>query len=155
MTAQPASAASSERKMDLDRTILIQLGLLLFVLVTVGNLLFKPFLRIIELREKSITGAKAEGAALIAQAAEKDAELHRALDDTRRKAMAERNRLIADAQKAERQILDGAQADAQRKLESARTVLAASQQDISAKLKSSTQELARGIAGKVLQRDVT
>jgi F0F1-type ATP synthase membrane subunit b/b' len=140
--------------MDLDRTILIQLGLLLFVLVTVGNLLFKPFLRIIELREKSISGAKAEGAALVAQAAEKDAELHRALDDTRRKAMAERNRLLADAQKAERQILDGARADAQRKVESARAALAASQKDISAKLKSSTQELARGIAAKVLQRDI-
>jgi F-type H+-transporting ATPase subunit b len=141
--------------MDLDLTLLVQLIILLTVLVGVGNLLFKPVLQVIDLREQSIAGARKDGARLVAEAEAKDAELHRALDDTRRKALAERTRLIADAQKAERQILDEARGAAQKRIDAARAELAAERAQTSTKLQAATKDLARSIASKVLLREVS
>jgi len=140
--------------MDLDLTIVVQLIILLAALVGVGNLLFKPVLAVIDLREASIAGARKEGVRLVAEAEAKDAELHRALDGTRRKALSERTALIADAQKAERKILDDARSSAQTRIEAARTELAGVRAKTSATLQAATQDLARSIASKVLLRDV-
>lgn len=141
--------------MDLDLTIALQLLILLTILVGVGNLLFKPVLAVIDLREHSIAGARKDSVRLVAEAKEKDAELHRALDETRRKALSERTAMIAEAQKAERKILDEARSSAQTRIDGARTQLAAERAKTSTKLQAATNDLARSIASKVLLRDVS
>jgi len=140
--------------MDLDLTIVVQLAILLIALVAVGNLLFKPVLAVIDLREHSIAGARKEGVRLVAEAEAKDAELHKALDDTRRKALSERAAMIAEAQKAERQILDEARRSAQKRIDGARAQLNADREQTSTKLQAATKDLAQSIASKVLLRDV-
>ena len=142
-------------RMDLDLTLVVQLIILLTVLVSVGNLLFKPFLQVIDLREHSIAGARKDGARLVAEAEAKDKELHKALDDTRRKAMSERAGLIAEAQKTERKILDDARASAQKRIDAARTELTAERAKTSAQLQATSKDLARSIASKVLLREVS
>lgn len=140
--------------MDLDLTIVVQLLILLIALVSVGNLLFKPVLAVIDLREHSIAGARKDGARLVAEAEAKDAELHKALDDTRRKALSERAAMLVDAQKAERKILDDARASAQTRIDAARTQLTSEREQTSTKLQAATKDLARSIASKVLLREV-
>lgn len=138
--------------MDLDLTFVVQLGLLLTTLLFVGNVLFKPMLNVIELREKSIVGAKAESLSLLQQADSKEHELRAALEATRRQAMDERAKIIGAARQAERQLVDSAKQSAQAKLDQARTSLATSQKDVESKLKTMSQDLANVVASKLLSR---
>ena len=61
--------------------------------------------------------------------------------------------MLADAQKAERQILDGARASAQSRIDAARAQLAKDREQTSTKLQAATKDLAQSIASKVLLRD--
>lgn len=140
--------------MDLDLTFVVQLGLVLTTLLFVGNVLLKPMLQVIELREKSIGGAKHESEALIKTAESKEIELREAMDGTRRAAMDERARLIAAARTAERQLLDSARANAQAKVDQARGKLQSQRAEVEVKLKAMSQDLAKVVASKMLAREV-
>lgn len=140
--------------MDIDLTFAVQFGILLATLLVVGNLLFKPMLNVLELREKSIVGAKADSAALVKQAQDKEEELRLALDNTRRQAMDERASIIAAARAAERQLVESARQSSQQKLDVARQKLQSSQKDIEGKLKTMSQDLGKVVASKILLREV-
>src|SRR5687767_11731347 len=109
--------------MDLDVTFFIQAFLVLTTLVLVGPVLFNPMLELVELREKSIAGAKLESQRLIAETEEKEHALQTQLENARRTALAERQKLVNEAREAERQLLDRARAEAQKKIEAARVSL--------------------------------
>ena len=140
--------------MDLDLTFVVQLGLVLTTLLIVGNVLLKPMLAVIDLREKSIGGAKHDSDALIKTAESKEIELREALDGTRRAAMDERAKLIGVARQAERQLLDQARASAQGKIDQARAKLTNQRGEVETKLRSMSQDLAKVVASKMLARDL-
>mgnify|MGYP000982543944 CR=1 FL=1 len=86
--------------MDLDPTFFVQAFLVLTSLALLGPILFNPMLELIELREKSIAGAKIESVRLLEQTQEKERALEAQLEDARRGALAERQKLINDARRA-------------------------------------------------------
>lgn len=140
--------------MDLDFTLVIQAVIVLTVLLTVGPLLFAPIMDVIELREKSITGARAEGARLLAETKAREHELETQLEDARRQALAVRAKMLADAKAQERQLLETAQQDAAKKLDAARKTLKDSESSVRKQLEASGKELARSVASKLLSREV-
>jgi F-type H+-transporting ATPase subunit b len=140
--------------MDLDITLIIQAVIVLVVLATIGPVLLNPMLAVLDLREKSIAGARHEGAQLLADTAAKEKQLEEKLEAARRQALAERQKLIGEAKDAERQLLDRARAEAQTSLESARGKLRQSQQTAKTSLEGNAKGLAQQIASKILSREI-
>ena len=140
--------------MDLDVTLALQALIVIIVLMTLGPALFNPMLELLELREKNIAGAKAEGAQLRITTKAKEQELNNQLETARRQAMAERQRMVNDARDAERQLLDKARAEALKKIDDARATLHASEVAVRKDLQASGKDLARTIASKILTRDI-
>jgi F0F1-type ATP synthase membrane subunit b/b' len=140
--------------MDLDVTLVLQAFIVAFVLVTLGPLLFNPMLQLLDLREKSIAGAKADSVKLVADTRAKEQELQNQLESARRAALAERQKMINEAKDAERQLLDKARAEALAKVEGARSALQANEANVRNQLQASGKELAKAIASKILSRDV-
>lgn len=140
--------------MNLDASFVVQLGIVLTLLLVVGNALFKPLLGVLELRERSIEGARHQSAALALEATKKEAELKSAIENARRQALLERQRLLSEGRDAERQVLDQARSAALKKIDAARLELAKTQELVSEKMKAQTSELAKAVASKVLAREV-
>jgi F-type H+-transporting ATPase subunit b len=140
--------------MDLDVTLIVQAVILLLVLATLGPILLNPILEVLELREKSIEGAKHDSKKLLEDTLHKERDLEAKLEGARRQALQERAKLINEAKDQERQLLDKAKASAQTQLESARTTLKESEKKARAALDQNGRELAKSIAGKILSRDV-
>jgi F-type H+-transporting ATPase subunit b len=140
--------------MDLDVTFLVQAGIVLTVLASLGQILFRPMLDLMELRETSIAGAKKESQKLLLDTEAKEAGLHAQLENARRSALASRQKLIDEARSTERKLVDAARADAQKKIEGARSSLQASKKQAHEKLEGAGKDLARQIANKLLSREV-
>jgi F0F1-type ATP synthase membrane subunit b/b' len=140
--------------MDLDVTLALQAFIVLLVLVTLGPMLFRPMLELLELREKNIAGAKAESVKLVADTRAKEQELQNQLEGARRQALAERQRMLGEAKEAERALLEKARSEAMKKVDGARSALAANEANVRAQLQQSGKDLARTIASKILSRDV-
>ena len=76
--------------MDLDVTLIAQFAIIITAMLVLGPLLFNPMLQVLELREKSITGARQDSQKLLADTSAKEQALREKLETARRGALAER-----------------------------------------------------------------
>lgn len=140
--------------MDIDVTILFQLGLFLLTLVVVTSLLLKPVMRVIEGRFQKIEGAQAEAARLDRQAAEsRDAYLMRireALNAARR----EREALKAAGNDEKRKLLADVRAGIALAMNDTREHVAVAELEAYRNLSTETEALARRLVARVLGREL-
>ena len=141
--------------MDLD-PVLIGLQVIPFLVALVGLhfIIFKPMLRYLERRERSIADDRREAEALQGQVEEKVAELENKLATARAEAASERQRLREQIRAEEQEILDRARERADALVEEARTQIAAEREAARRTLRDETETLARDIAASVLGRAV-
>src|SRR6185436_14755687 len=96
---------------DFDLTFLAQFLLFSMFIVVIKPLLFDPLLKVFEERERRTEGAKKQARAMDEKAGELLQRYEAALDAVRREASQERERLRAEAQKMEAQIMAEARAE--------------------------------------------
>jgi F-type H+-transporting ATPase subunit b len=104
------AASESHPLIDIDLTIVIQLGLFLVMLVVCNKLLFQPYLRLREQRADKIDGARAEAERMTAEADTKLADYERQLAAARARASDEHRRIRAEAAAHERDVTGTARA---------------------------------------------
>jgi len=117
-------------------------------------LIWKPTLALLSEREANIEGFLTEADRLQADAATRESELDGKLAEARAKAIAERNRLRAAAQTAERELIDAARAAADVRMTEARAALDAERETARKELHAGVGALSVGIASAVLGRAV-
>ncbi len=109
-----------QHQLGIDGSFFIQLGIFLFIFLWLQFVFFGPFLKLIQKREGSSGGLTEEAAKLEEAAASDELRYAEALVAARRKASAERDRVLGDARKAANDTVAGARAQAKTKLEQAR-----------------------------------
>ena len=140
--------------MDIDFTLLLQLGLFLIVLTVLNPILFQPLVRVFEARRQRMYEAKAEIDKLRHEAAA-DLEVYQGrMRDARDAAQSERDQLVAVGREEERRLLAAMRGEIAAALNEARDQIATAELDGKRKLGVETTELARRLVAKVLGREV-
>src|SRR6476620_8968676 len=78
---------------DIDGTLFVQFGLFVVMLFVLSRVLFRPYLKLRDLREKSIDGARAEAAEMDVRAKKIVADYDENLQKARLRGAEERLRL--------------------------------------------------------------
>jgi F0F1-type ATP synthase membrane subunit b/b' len=141
--------------MDINVTILIQLGLFLFVLVTASGLLIRPFLRIIEERHQKTQGLKDEIDRLARLAEENQTAYVARVREARNVARQEREALRAQGNDEKRKLLAQVRSDIAQALNDTRDRIARSEGEAGVALARERDQLAKLLVAKVLGREVS
>jgi F-type H+-transporting ATPase subunit b len=146
--------ASGGVEMDVDRTMLFQSAIFVLLIVVLSPLLFKPVLRLFEERERRTEGARSD-ARVMQDKAEKLLEKYEAkLEEVRRVATIERERLRAETLQLESRILGEARDATAKFVTEGRAQLERETAKIRAEMNAQRQAIAREIGSKVLGREV-
>jgi F-type H+-transporting ATPase subunit b len=140
--------------MDIDLTLLFQLGLFLLALVVLNRLLFKPLLEVIEQRREKMVGLKEQIERLRHDAAADLAVYQSRLREARDLAQREREALVSAGREEERRLLADVRAEIAKALNEARVEIERAELEAHASLSRDTEEMARHLVSKVLGREV-
>jgi F-type H+-transporting ATPase subunit b len=139
---------------DLDGTIFLQFGLFLVMYIVLRYVLFAPYLRMRAERSKGIEGARHEAHKMEAQARAAVTDYDAKLGRAKQRGAEERARVRSEAALRERQILGAARDEAQRSVDQARARITSEAESARAQLDAQAQALARGMAKKIIGREV-
>jgi F-type H+-transporting ATPase subunit b len=139
---------------DLDGTILVQLGIFLVLFFLLRALVFKPMTALFAAREEAIDGARDEARRMEREAKEQSGGFDEAIRRVRTEAGEQRDKLRADGLQLERTMLNAVKDETNRALEDARVKLDAERDAARRAMTAQTPVLARAIASKLLGREV-
>jgi F-type H+-transporting ATPase subunit b len=140
--------------LDLDWTVLVQLGIFLVVMFLLTRLLWRPYLRVRSERVSRVDGYRRDAERMEAEAAERLARAESELAEVRRVGSGERALARQEARAREQTVLAEAQAEAQRTLAEAGKRLEATLQAERAKVEVTARELGRQAVRRILGREV-
>jgi len=139
---------------DLDGTLLLQMGLFFVVLVILRSLVFKPMVALFDARDAAIDGAKAEARELEAEADDAGSTFDEEMRRVRVAAAEERDRLRAEGHQLERNLIATVQEETQKQLSQAETEAMTAVERVRKELPAKAEALAKQIASKLLEREV-
>jgi F-type H+-transporting ATPase subunit b len=148
------AAAPQAISVDFDATFLVQLVLMAGLTLVLKPLLFDPMLRLFEERERRIDGAKLQARKIDEKSASALAKYESEMAKTRAAANAEREKIRAEAQRREQEILGAVRASTTKMIEDGKRAAETEAARVRATLKDGTGVLARDLAGRVLGREV-
>jgi F-type H+-transporting ATPase subunit b len=140
--------------LDFDLTILVHMAAFAVLVIVLKPLLFDPLLNLFEERERRTEGAKLLARKMDERAGELLQRYEVELEAVRRTATEEREKLRAEGQRREAQILAEARAEAAKLFEQGKARIESERRARRAELVGKTQEIARDIAAQVLGREV-
>jgi F-type H+-transporting ATPase subunit b len=139
---------------DMDGTILVQLGFFLLLWIVLWKLLFQPFLKVRDQRAEGIEGSRQQAADMEAQAREAVKRYDETFNRAKLRGADERQKLRTEAAAHERQVLGAAREEAQRALGSARAKIAGDADKARQQLDSQAAAIAKQVASRILGREV-
>src|SRR6516225_405019 len=101
---------------DMDGTILVQLGFFLLLWIVLWKFLFQPFLKVRDDRAQGIEGSRKKAAEMEAEAREAVKRYDEAFNRAKLRGADERQKLRSEAAAHERQVLGAAREESQRSL---------------------------------------
>jgi F-type H+-transporting ATPase subunit b len=137
---------------ELNATILLQLAAFLFLLSFLSKMLFEPFLRLFEERERRIEGAQKSAGQYESLVAEKASQIDLRLGDAQREARATLVKLKEEGAKTQTKLIEQAKEEASGRVDDARAELFAATQEARSTLNAEAEAMAELIAQKVLGR---
>jgi len=139
---------------DVDGTVLVQLGLFLLLAFVLTKLLWKPYLRVRAERVSRVDGYRKDAARMEVDAAARLARAEAELGEARRVGSGDRAVARAEAQAREQTLLAEANAEAQRTLGDARKKLDTMVTTQRARLDADARGIAVQAARRILGREV-
>src|SRR5262249_20154438 len=135
---------------DLDGTVLIQLGFFLLLWIVLWKLLFQPFLKVRDDRAHGIEGSRQKAAEMEASARDAVKKYDEAFNRAKLRGAEERQKLRAEAAAHERQVLGAAREEAQRALGAARAKISSDSDKAKQQLDTQASLIAKQVAGRIL-----
>ncbi len=148
-------AAAEHPLIDIDLTVLVQLGLFVILFVACNKFLFQPYLALRERRRAGIEGAKAEAETMSAQADSKLASYEKQLGAARARAGEEARKIRSEAAAEEKRVMDEAKAAAQNAIDAAQTKVRSETEAARKELLTQASSLSTKMASRLLGREVT
>ncbi len=137
---------------DLDGTIVFQLVTFVLVFLVLSTFVFKPMLALFDAREKAIDGAKVSAKNLEKDADAALAKFEAEVKAAKVEASAERDRLRADGQRLERELVAGAREIADKALAEATKTMNDEAAAVRVAMRTNVPVIAAQIAEKLLGR---
>jgi F-type H+-transporting ATPase subunit b len=139
---------------DLNFTVIFQLAIVLILMVALSNLVFKPFLRVVQERKDWIEGAERKAREL----QQRSEELMERYQDSMSSAQAQgasiREEIRKEGLSKEAEILQKAMEEGNQFLEEMKGKIREESQNAKAGLRLQAQTLSREMAGKMLGRSI-
>ncbi|MEM7008840.1 MAG: ATP synthase F0 subunit B [Thermodesulfobacteriota bacterium] len=148
------SYAASGDLLSVNYTVFIQIIIFLAAIFILNKLVFKPFISLVDRRDKLTRGAIEEAHELEEKVKAIMEDYDAKLSEARSLAIEERNKLIAEGQNVAQEILGEARNETGALLDEAKVKLEAETKEIKEKIKSDIDSLAGEIATKVLGKEV-
>jgi len=137
-------------EIDLDRTVFVQVGLFVLLMLVLKPLLFDPMLGLFEEREQQTEGTKAEARAMDQASAESLAQYEQAIEHARAEGAQLQEQYRLEGIKQQSVLLTHARDAASRTLEEQRQALQREQSQVRATLEAQTHTMAQQIVQSVL-----
>lgn len=138
----------------LDYTVLIQIVAFLVFWFLLTKLLFKPFIGLLEERERRTEGAKAEAAALKEEGERLSKEYERAIAQAREEGRAAKEGIIQEARQLRERLLSQAREEAARMVQAAREEIRKELERGRELAAREAEAIARQMAEKILGRRI-
>ena len=139
---------------DLDITLLYQIGGFFVLYFILNAVLYKPVLKILDERDKNIRGTKQEAEILEAELQKRLMDYEKKLNEAKARAQEERLRIRQEGLDKEREIIENARKDAHDSLLQAKTKLEGEIKSTLIRLKNEGKVISKGIAERILDRKV-
>jgi len=140
---------------DMDWTVAVQLVLFLLLLAVLTQLLFKPYLRLRDERERAIGGTADEARRIETDAQARIAEYQGHLAKAKARGAEERARIRAAGAARERGVVDKARAETSLRVAEARAELARLGEQTRVELSRQADDIGRQLASRLLGREVS
>jgi F-type H+-transporting ATPase subunit b len=147
-------AAAEAPLIDLDGTVLLQFAIFVTMVIVLHTLVFRPYLKVRQEREKGIEGAREEARGMEERATAAAVEMEAKINKAKQRGEQERLHLRAEAAAYGRQVLGAAREAAQKAVTSARAQARAEEQTARTRLLAEAEPLAREAARRILGRAV-
>ena len=139
---------------DLDITLLYQIGGFFVLYFILNAVLYKPVLKILDERDKNIRGTKQEAEILEAELQKRLMDYEKKLNEAKARAQEERLRIRQEGLDKEREIIENERKDAHDSLLQAKTKLEGEIKSTLIRLKNEGKVISKGIAERILDRKV-
>ena len=106
VSSQPSIAAGEENILSIDKTVVIQIIIFLVAIYILNKLIFKPFLEVVDKREKLTTGTIEEANKLEQRANKIIEEYKHKLEEARSLALLERLKMRQETDNAAQDIIE-------------------------------------------------
>lgn len=150
--SQDAMAASDDL-LSVNYTLFIQIAIFIAAILILNALVFKPFINLIDRREKLTKGAISEAKELEARVRQIIEEYEARLGEARIQAQEERAGIVKEAEAAAGGMISKAREETSAILDDAKQKLEAETQSIKQKLSGDVEALAKEISSKILGRE--
>ena len=140
---------------DLDASLVVQIGIFILLLVILKPLLFDPMLKLFEEREKKIEGTRREATKEDERSAKALAKYEGILGKAREAGNLERDQLRSEGQKKEAEILALVRSQTTATVENGREAIAEEAKTARTALETEANVLGSAIASRVLGREVS
>ena len=148
------TVAAEHPILDIDLTIVLQLGIFLATAFIATKYLFRPYLTMRTERVEGIDGARKDADDLKAQAAAQLADYEDKLASARARAFDEQRKIRADATTHQNEVTAKARAEVAQTLTEARKSVAEKTDAARSELLPKADALAAGIVSKLIGREV-
>ncbi len=149
-----SQAFAAEDLLSVNKTVFIQIVIFIAAIFILNTLVFKPFIELIDRRDKLTKGAIKEAKELEEKVKEIILEYEARLHEARAQAIEERNKIVREGESASLAMITKTREETAALLEDAKKKLEAETEVIKEKLKGDVHLLSREIAAKVLGREV-
>ena len=154
LLAATSQAFASEDLLSVNKTVFIQIVIFIAAIYILNTLVFKPFIELIDRRDKLTKGAIKEAKELEEKVKEIILEYEAKLNEARTEAQEERNKIVREAESAAAAIISQTRGETAGLLDEAKKKLESETEMIKEKLKGDIQMLSKEVASKVLGREV-
>lgn len=154
MAPESAVLLSGASIIDLDGTVLVQLALFLLSLFVLRRLLFRPWLRLMEVRQQATVGTRHEAEKLMAQAQAMSARVDKEMQRVRQVAHLEAERLRQQSAEKASLVVARARKDYEEHTAEAAARLRDEADEARRGLHQSEAELARQLVSQMLGREM-
>lgn len=150
MSPHLLAIASGGALVDLDGTFFIQFGLFVFMFIFLYFALFRPAIRLIEARREATEGTRERAIAMRKEAEAFSDEVDRQILDIKSAAILERDRMIEQARRRDRDLTAEAREKSRKAAQNARMQMKRDGEMVRKELEAEVEALATGVATRIL-----
>ena len=140
---------------DINSSLLIQVGLFIFLMLVLNKIFFQPFLRFLEERQSKIQGDEQKAVKLQEEAEQYRLQCEEGLNKGQLQALDEKGRIQEAGEQESKRMIDTAQQEVAGEMPKIKAQIAQESQQALTELERQQGAMAKEIAEKILGRSLT